>query len=154
MSNTRPISWNSLEKKIKWCLPHYEFQNVYPNLGKFAMRSHGYLVMMGDGKLFGWAFCQVHFMCFLGPFLPNHQLHVGQLSSPHCLVHFMCFLGALLPNHQVHLGQLSSPHCQVGAPTPSWQVHFTLSTAPMSFKLPAHFFKFLGCQRPEYFFVC
>jgi hypothetical protein len=91
---------------------------------------------------------------FLGPFLPNHQVHVGQLSSPHCLVHFMCFLGALLPNHQVHIGKLSSPHCQVGAPTPNWQVHFTLWTAPMSFKLPAHLFNFWAAKGLNMFFVC
>jgi hypothetical protein len=67
-------------------------------------------------------------------------------SSPHCQVHFMCFLGALLPNHQVPIGQLPSPHCQVGAPTPNWQVHFTLWTAPMSFKLPAQFFNFRAAK--------
>ncbi len=58
----------------------------------------------------------------------------------------MCFLGALLPNHQVQIGKLSSPHCQVGAPTPNWQVHFALWTAPMSFKLPAHFFNFWAAK--------
>jgi len=34
----------------------------------------------------------------------------------------------------------------VGAPTPNWQVHFALWTAPMSFKLPAHFLNFWAAK--------
>jgi len=94
-------------------------------------------------------------MCFLGPFLPNHQVHVGQLSSPHCLVHFIYVF----------------PGCTFAkSPSPDWQiVKSTLPSGCTNSKLASPlrpvdcpnelqtactFFKFLGCQRPEYFFVC
>jgi hypothetical protein len=70
------------------------------------MRSHAYLVMIRYGKLFGWAFCQVHFMCFLGPLLASHQAHFWQIiksTLANCQVHIAKWV------HQLQIGKSTSP---------------------------------------------
>jgi hypothetical protein len=74
------------------------------NFGKFAIRSHGYLVMMGYGKLFGWVFCQVHFMPPMSFKLPAHFVNFWAAKGLNII---FCLLKNLLP--ELRLPMIPSP---------------------------------------------
>jgi len=114
---------------------------------------------------FCWGlFCQLEFTSLPTPILPNcevcvpndevdvamfafpsHQIHTTKETLPNCQVHVAMYASSTHLIHcQCNITQLSSPHAIFAFPThqihiaKNCQVHFTLWTARMNFKLPAN----------------